>query len=227
MRYGLKCYSVLMGIHHNFKAIIAALDQNSNRIIDIFIVVDTPTSNSALEYIYNNKKVTHGPSCSRASQQNGNLKILKPQPFNLARWTSALPSSKLNGRPMNESFSFSLPLDLSFPPSSSSIFKLSSTPSQNPSFFQLSWPSGLFEPPDKFTPRSSTVRPVLSTNWQSIVWIRLGFGDGNGWGVEEWGIEDIFRKKGVWERWYPGPTRSTSFIGRTTFKLIVWLYLAV
>ena len=131
-------YSVLMGIHQNFKAIIAALDQNSDRIIDIIIIIYTPTFSSASEHIYNKQKVTYGPSCSRASQQNGNLKILKPQPFNLARWTSALPSSKLNGRPMKESFSFSFPLDLSFPPPSSSTIKQSSTASQNPSFFQLS-----------------------------------------------------------------------------------------
>ena len=136
----VKMYSVLVWIHQNFKAIIAALDQNPDRIINIFIIIDTPTFNSASEiYIYNeSENATHGPSCSRASQQKGNLRILKPQPFNLARWTSALPSSKLNGRPRKFSLSFSFPLDLSFPPSSSSTFKLSSTPSQNPSFFQLS-----------------------------------------------------------------------------------------
>ena len=43
------------------------------------------------------------------------------------------------------------------------------------------------------------VRPELSTNWQSIVWIRLGFGEGNGWGVGTLGIEDISRNKSVCE----------------------------
>ena len=45
-------YSVLVWIHQNFKAIIAALDQNPDRIINIFIIIDTPTFNSASENIY-------------------------------------------------------------------------------------------------------------------------------------------------------------------------------
>ena len=47
----IKMYSVLVRIHQNFKAIIAALDQNSDRIINIFIIIDTPTFDLASEHI--------------------------------------------------------------------------------------------------------------------------------------------------------------------------------
>ena len=53
-----------------------------------------------------------------------------------------------------------------------------------------------------------------------MVWIRLGFGEGNGWGVGEWGIEGISSNKRC--GCIPDPTRR-NFIGRTT--LLVWLYL--
>ena len=86
----VKMYSVLMGIHQNFKAIIATLDQNSNRIIDIFIIIDTPTFNSASENTYNNN---NNKSSSRsfvfqsfpAERESQNIKTptFKPSQMNV------------------------------------------------------------------------------------------------------------------------------------------------
>jgi len=92
----------------------------------------------------------YGPSCSSASQVNGNLSMLKPHPLSRARCTSAEPSSTFNGLPMKLS-----------PPSSAV--------SQNPSRMYDGLPIGFFEAPERLTPLRSNVRPLLSTKLQSAV----------------------------------------------------------
>jgi len=124
---------VLVWINVYTKTILLAFNEDTNSVIHKFIVILLP-ENQRLTLNTNSEWKTYGPACSRASQVTGNLKRLNPHPLSLDKCSSADPSSKFRGWPVNDS------------PPFSAVFQ---------KFLRRceGWSRGALLEPDRFTPR--------------------------------------------------------------------------
>lgn len=137
-------HNVLVWVHVHFEPILLDLPEDTNRVVHEFVVVLAAWE--ALDRrIHGYGRITHGPACSSDSQVTTYRSMLNPHPFKRVRCTSADPSSRFNGRPMNDSS----PL---------------SPASQKPSNVCEGAPTGALSAPERLIPRRRTVRPALSTN---------------------------------------------------------------
>jgi len=95
-----------MWVHEDPETVFSTLVEYTNKIVHIFIII-FPTgelTNIREGFLSQWSGGAYGPSCSRDSHVKGIRSRLKPQPWSLARWTSALPSSRFSGRPIKLSF---------------------------------------------------------------------------------------------------------------------------